>query len=91
MKKSEELTNPNSCMSRAADGEMTFVLLAHDVAAPDTIRDWVARRIKLGKNQRGDAQISEAFDCAREMEHQRINGIPVGDSAAPSQPAKEKV
>lgn len=33
--KSEELSNPASCMNRALPDEMTFVLLARDAAAPD--------------------------------------------------------
>lgn len=71
MKKSEELTNPNSCMSRAKDDEMTFVLLARDASAPGAIIAWVADRIRSGKNGPRDAQIIEAIACAREMERQR--------------------
>ena len=71
MRKVDELTNPNSCMSRAADDEMTFVLLARDESAPGTIRDWVARRIRLGKNKPDDEQIREALECARTMEAER--------------------
>jgi hypothetical protein len=69
--KSEELTNPESCMSRARPEEMTFVLLARDVAAPATIRAWVGERLRLGKNVLGDKQILEALDCAERMEAQR--------------------
>ena len=68
MIKREELTNPNSCMSRARDDEMTFVLLGRDIAAPVAIRAWVAERIRLGKNQQNDPQIVEAITCASEME-----------------------
>ena len=71
MLKRDELTTPNSCMSRAKEDEMTFVLLARDVAAPAAIRTWVEQRILLGKNCRGDVQIREALECAREMERQR--------------------
>ena len=63
-----ELTDPNSCMSRAREDEMTFVLLARDIAAPNTIRFWVAERIRLGKNIMEDAQIVEALSCAAKME-----------------------
>jgi hypothetical protein len=66
--KSEELTNPISCMSRAQPNEMIFVLLARDVAAPFTIRAWIKERIRLGKNTPDDSQIREAEDCARFME-----------------------
>jgi len=68
MRKRDELSDPNSCMSRARDDEWTFVLLERDIAAPDTIRDWCARRIKLGKNSLADAQIQEALTCAEKME-----------------------
>ncbi len=70
MRKTEELTNPDSCMSRARPEEMTFVLLGRDVAAPDTVRDWAMRRIESGKNQPGDRQIIEAFQCAETMERE---------------------
>jgi hypothetical protein len=68
MIKSQELTDPNSCMSRARDDEMTFVLLGRDAAAPVAIRAWVAERIRLGKNSVDDAQIAEALACAALME-----------------------
>lgn len=70
MIKREELTNPNSCMSKAKDNEMTFVLLSRDIAAPQTIRFWVSERIKYEKNKSDDAQIIEALKCAEEMEKQ---------------------
>ena len=66
-----ELSNPRSCMNRARDEEMTFVLLARDEAAPKTVRDWVQRRIKMGKNKPDDPQILEAIQCAVTMEEQR--------------------
>ena len=71
MLKRKELTDPRSCMSRADDDEMTFVLLGRDLAAPDTIRFWVERRIALGKNKADDPQIVEALECAAWMEQHR--------------------
>lgn len=71
MIKREELSNPKSCMSRAKDDEMTFVLLGRDVAAPAAIRSWAAERVRLGKNWIGDPQIVEALACAERMEEQR--------------------
>lgn len=68
MIKREELTNPASCMSRAREDEMTFVLLGRDKAAPVAIRAWVAERIRLRKNLPNDPQIREALDCARKMD-----------------------
>ena len=71
MRKRDELTLPNSCMSRARDDEMTFVLLGRDVAAPVAIRAWVAERIRTGKNCQDDLQIREALGCAAMMEADR--------------------
>jgi hypothetical protein len=68
MIKREELTNPNSCMSKARDDEMTFVLLGRDAAAPMVIRAWVNERIRLGKNTAEDPQIQEAIACAASMD-----------------------
>lgn len=70
MIKSKELADPNSCMSRARDDEMTFVLLGRDKAAPAAIRAWVAERVRLGKNDVHDPQIREALTCATAMEEQ---------------------
>jgi hypothetical protein len=72
MIKREELTNPNSCMSRARDDEMTFVLLGRDIAAPIAIRAWIETRIDLGKNKRTDSQIleAEATILSIQREHQ---------------------
>lgn len=71
MRKRDELTNPNGCMLRARDDEMTFVLLGRDAAAPAAIRAWVAERIALGKNGVNDVQIVEAIECAATMERER--------------------
>jgi hypothetical protein len=68
MIKTDELSNPESCMSKARDNEMTFVLLGRDRAAPIAIRAWISERIRLGKNQPDDDQIIEAQQCALAME-----------------------
>ena len=68
MIKSQELSDQNSCMSRARDDEMTFVLLGRDVAAPAAIRAWGDERIRLKKNVDGDPQIKEALACALSIE-----------------------
>lgn len=71
MRKRDELTAPTSCMSKAGPGEMTFVLLARDQAAPAAIRFWAAERVRLGKNRPDDPQVAEALECARIMEDER--------------------
>lgn len=67
MLKRDELTNPSSCMSRAREDEMTFVLLGRDIAAPVAIQAWINERILLGKNKPDDAQITEAKQCIDRM------------------------
>ena len=57
-----QLSDPTSCLNTARKNERLFVLLARDIAAPDTIRYWVRKRLALGKNRRDDAQIVEALD-----------------------------
>jgi hypothetical protein len=69
MLKADELQQ--GCMARALDEEMTFVLLARDVAAPSTIRAWCEERIRRGRNNEYDHQIIEARICANEMDRQR--------------------
>jgi hypothetical protein len=80
MRKCAELTDPASCVSRAHDSEMTFVLLGRDAAAPATIRFWVAERVRLGKNRPGDSQVVEAEQCARTMEAERSG--PAGEGTS---------
>jgi len=69
--KLQELSDPNSCLNRAKDDELLFVLLARDPAAPWAIRAWIDERVRLGKNAPDDAQIEEAEQCARRMEESR--------------------
>lgn len=73
MRKREELSHPNSCMSRAGEDEMVFVLLGRDIAAADTVRHWASLRVRLGKNKFTDPQIQEAYHCANQMEHEYIS------------------
>ena len=68
MLKALEMTDQDSCLNKAEDAEMLFVLLGRDMAAPSTIRFWVRERIRLGKNVPGDAQTTEALRCANSME-----------------------
>jgi hypothetical protein len=95
MLKRDELTNPASCMSRARDDEMTFVLLGRDPAAPVAIRAWIEERIRLGKNVRGDAQLAEAEACAAAMEASQAQapqlGTPLSElSGRPGHPGFER-
>ncbi len=71
MRKHLELSDPNSCMSRAGDNEMTFVLLGRDAAAPTAVRVWAEERIRLGKNKLEDPQIVEALEWALTVEQEQ--------------------
>jgi hypothetical protein len=68
MRKRNELSNHSSCLNRAKDDEMLFVLLGRDKATPATIRFWAQERIRLGKNQNIDPQIVAALEMADEIE-----------------------
>ena len=68
MKKAEELSQPNSCLNRAAAGELIFVLLERDIAAPGTVRTWCELRCISGKNKWTDEQIMEALRWADRVE-----------------------
>jgi hypothetical protein len=74
MRKAAELMESDSCLNRADDSEMLFVLLGRDVAAPATVRFWAQERIRLGKNQPGDLQITEALACAHKMQAEKKEG-----------------
>jgi hypothetical protein len=67
MRKREELTNPASCLNRAAEDEMLFVLLGRDAAAPAAVRAWIAERIRLGKNKADDPQIRDAEEWIKDV------------------------
>lgn len=73
MRRTEELSNSNSCINRALDSEMLFVLLSRDLAAPVAIRAWIKERIRLGLNTFDDAQIAEAKLCASIMEREQFS------------------
>ena len=71
MRKQFEQNDKTSCLNRALNNEMLFVLRGHDICAPETILDWCARRILRGKNKLEDKQIQEALEAANIMERER--------------------
>lgn len=75
MIKTQELADPKSCLSKARDDELIFVLLARDPAAAFAIEMWVNERIRLGLNHSNDAQVAEALACALRMRCQRAEVI----------------
>lgn len=66
MIKSKELSDPTSCLNKADDDELLFVLLGRDPAAAAAVRAWIRERINLGKNNFDDAKITEAQDWINE-------------------------
>ncbi len=72
MLKREEVLEPNSCWNKADPKEMVFVLLGRDAAFPATVRFWAAERIRLGKNQPGDDQITDALTEAAFVESELL-------------------
>jgi len=67
MRKSEEISNPESCWNRAGADELVFVLLGRDIAAAAAIRAWAMERIRLQKNEPADEQIAQALQIADRM------------------------
>lgn len=68
MIKREELSDPRSCMSKAREDEMTFVLLGRDPASISAIYAWVRARLRFGKNKEDDLQIQDALGCLAAIE-----------------------
>lgn len=68
MRKIDEVLKTNSCLNKAKNNEMIFVLLGRDSAAPHAIREWCKERIRQNKNFPSDPQILEAIRCAEIME-----------------------
>lgn len=75
MIKKYELSDPNSCLNKARDDEMLFVLLWRDAAAQAAILAWAKQRVRLGKNKIDDPQIVEAIQSALEIAKQHIPSI----------------
>jgi hypothetical protein len=75
MKKKDELVEPNSCLNKAHDDELVFVLLERDVAAPAAVKAWIDKRLKLGKNQPSDPQIEEAWKWIEAVKAKQLEKI----------------
>lgn len=74
MLKKDEITNPNSCLNRAAMEEPIFVLRAQDVFAASVIREWAElyRQAHAPGNkwdsEKNHAKYEEAMGCADQFE-----------------------
>lgn len=67
MIKHEEISNPDSCLNRAAEDEPVFVLKATDICAPYAILFWILSRITAGRNLEDDEQLKQAQALAADM------------------------
>lgn len=77
MKKQDEISNPDSCLNKAGDDEIIFVLRAHDRAAPFAVRFWITQARARGAPQ---AKLDAAQEIVNEMEAwQAVNGAKVPD------------
>lgn len=85
MKKKDEINDPNSCLSKAGDDEIIFVLRAKDPVAPDTIRMWLNLRVIRGHNEASDKKIHDARSLAEQMELQQQEMFGFIDGEPPSE------
>jgi hypothetical protein len=60
MRKHREISDPTSCLNKANDDEILFVLIGRDPAMPVAIQAWIDERVRLGKNTLDDPQMTEA-------------------------------
>lgn len=77
MQKKDELFDKGSCLNKASDGEILFVLRSNDPIAPQTIRHWAA----MSSGRHEPEKIAEALRCADEME-QQYNATPKAATTA---------
>jgi hypothetical protein len=66
VRKSLEIELKTSCLNKAKEDELLFVLLERDDAAAQTVEFWIDKRLSLGKNEINDPQIAEARQWIKE-------------------------
>lgn len=71
MNKQGELSNPTSCLNKAAAGEPLFVLRAKDPHAPMAVRHWAA----MAHGHHEPEKIDEALALADKMEVWRSHNV----------------
>jgi hypothetical protein len=69
-----EISDPNSCLNRAADDEPVFVLRAKDPLAAKLVEDWAAKAVLEGLHD--DAKIQAAYRFAQAMKAWREKNVP---------------
>jgi hypothetical protein len=83
MKKIDELHNPMSCLNKAADDELVFVLRAKDESACAAVRAWVQDRVRRGLNKGTDGKILEALEWIGEVTWDHESGKWTGEQNHP--------
>ena len=68
MLKATEMTSPTSCLNKAREDELIFVLLERDPAATVAVQAWIDERIRIGRNKPDDEKIAEAKGWIRQVE-----------------------
>lgn len=63
MIKAEEVARPTSCLNKAGEDEMLFVLRAQDESAPRAIMQWITTNFETCSEDK----LKEAFNCALRM------------------------
>jgi hypothetical protein len=71
--KQQELSDPNSCLNRAAPDEPVFVLRAKDKHAAMTVRHWAT----MAQGTHEAERIAEARELADRMDKWRVAHQPV--------------
>jgi hypothetical protein len=71
--KRDEISDPNSCLNRAADDEPVFVLRAKDPLAAKLVEDWAAKAVLEGLHD--DAKIQAAWRFAQTMKAWRSKNV----------------
>lgn len=75
MTKLEMISDPNSCLNKAADDEIVFTLRSKDPEAAETIRDWARRRVAHCYDEADSPKILDALQIADAIDKQRESGF----------------
>jgi hypothetical protein len=74
MQKRDELADPKSCLNKAGDDELIFVLREKDPAIVSTVLHWINTRIEMGANKPDDPKLAEALAFANRVAERRQKG-----------------
>jgi hypothetical protein len=72
--KRDEISDPNSCLNRAADDEPIFILRAKDPLAAKLVEEWAAKAVLEQAHE--DPKIQAAYRFAQAMKEWRLKNVP---------------